>query len=106
MISVNFIADANDRIVAVTLCGHAQSVDRGIDPLCAAVTGIMTYFVNTLKETMRLQTEVKASDPGEMSVRISESDLDKAQDLLHGLKLQFSDYEKQYPGSIRVTVSK
>lgn len=105
MISVTFTVDAFDRITAVTLRGHAQSVKQGIDPLCAAVTGIMTYTVNTLKEVKRLSPYVSAKDPGDLTIRIEEAQAEAAQDLLQGLRVQFQDYEKQYPDSIRVAVS-
>ena len=79
MISVTFTVDAFDRITAVTLRGHAKSVKQGIDPLCAAVTGIMTYTVNTLKEVKCLSPYVSAKDPGDLTIRIEEAQADAAQ---------------------------
>ena len=104
MIRAHFVTDEEGFIRAVSLKGHADFTDEGNDPLCAAVTGMVTLVANTLTEVLRLDCEIKAEEDGEFSLRVPHSARESAKVTLLGLKVQLQDYQVQYPENLRVTV--
>ena len=103
MIRAHFVTDEEGFIRAVSLTGHADFTDEGIDPLCAAVTGMVTLVANTLSEILHVTCEIDAETDGKFFLSVKDG-LEKAQPILLGLKVQLQDYQAQYPENLRVTV--
>lgn len=104
MIRAHFLADENGLISEVSLKGHADFSENGIDPLCAAVTGMVTLVANTLTEVLKLSCQVKAEQDGAFFLSVPKGGREAAQATLLGLKVQLQDYQAQYPDNLRVTV--
>ncbi len=104
MIRAHFDTDEQGLICAVSLTGHADFTDKGIDPLCAAVTGMVTLVANTLSEVLHVSCEINAETDGKFYLSVSDDGKEKAQPILLGLKVQLQDYHAQYPKHISVSV--
>ncbi len=104
MIRAHFDTDEQGFICAVSLKGHAVFSEEGIDPLCAAVTGMVTLVANTLTEVLRISCTIQAEEDGAFSLSLPDEGREEAQPTLLGFKVQLQDYQAQYPKHIRVTV--
>ncbi|MBR6529817.1 MAG: ribosomal-processing cysteine protease Prp [Clostridia bacterium] len=104
MIRAHFDTDEQGLICAVSLTGHADYTEQGIDPLCAAVTGMVTLVANTLTEVLKVRASVTAEEAGRFFMTVPADGREKAQPTLLGLKVQLQDYTAQYPKHISVSV--
>ena len=104
MIRAHFGTDEQGLICAVSLTGHADFTENGIDPLCAAVTGMVTLVANTLSEVLHVTCEIDAQTDGKFFLSVAKEGRESAQPVLLGLKVQLQDYHAQYPKHVSVSV--
>ena len=80
--------------------GHAETADYGNDVLCAFISSACYMAANTVTEIIGLNADARA-ESGYMRLSIKESPK-KAQDILNGLKLHFTELTKDYPDKIEI----
>lgn len=95
MITIEIIRNAQHKVTAFTICGHAAYAEEGHDIVCAAVSGI------TLTAALGLHQYAKAegtyeTKKGEMVVRINRAD-DTTQAITETMILGLQQIVEQYP---------
>ncbi len=83
--------------------GHAGTADYGQDTVCAFVSSACYLAANTVTDVIGLKADARDTD-GYLRLTIKESP-EKAQDMLNGLKLHMTELQKQYPETIKVTIT-
>ena len=83
--------------------GHANTADYGSDIVCAFVSSACYLAANTVTEVIGLNADARAED-GYLRLSIQQ-DPAKAQDILRGLQLHFSELQKEYPDAIQFTIT-
>ena len=83
--------------------GHSNLGEAGSDILCAFVSSACYMCANTVTEVLKLNAVSRDAD-GFMRLEIKEQS-EKAQDILNGTLLHFTELEKQYPENIKVLIT-
>ena len=83
--------------------GHSNLGESGNDVLCAFVSSACYMCANTVTEVIKLNAASRDAD-GFMRLEIKEPP-EKAQDILNGTLLHFTELEKQYPENIKVIIT-
>lgn len=99
MIRINFFKK-DDMLTGFECKGHAETANYGNDVLCAFVSSACYMAANTVTEILRLNADARA-ESGYMRLSIKKSP-EKAQDILNGLKLHFTELKKDYPEKIEI----
>ena len=99
MIRVQFLKEG-DLLTGFECKGHSGTAERGEDVICAFVSSACYLTANTVTEVIGLPAAAKDAD-GYMRLSIRQSP-EKAQDILKGLQLHFTELAKQYPETIKV----
>ena len=102
MIRVSFFKEG-DFLTGFECKGHSSLGEEGQDILCAFVSSACYMTANTVTQIMKLDASAKDAD-GYMRLKINASP-QKAQDILNGLYLHFSELKKQYPDEIKINVT-
>jgi uncharacterized protein YsxB (DUF464 family) len=103
MISAIFTKNLN-KIVSVSLSGHAESVDDGYDMVCSAVSAVSLTIANGITEVLHIKPAISLED-GFLSMDIkslSLEDIDKCQILLETMLIGMNSIETNYGDYIRV----
>ena len=83
--------------------GHSNLGEEGSDILCAFVSSACYMCANTVTEVLKLNADAR-DENGYMRLEIKGSP-EKAQDILKGTVLHFTELEKQYPDNIKVLIT-
>lgn len=100
MIRISFFKKG-DMLTGFECKGHSDSAGYGSDILCAFVSSACYMCANTVTEVMKLNATARAED-GYMRLSINDSP-EKAQDILNGMKLHFTELKKDYPDRIEIS---
>lgn len=83
--------------------GHANSGEYGQDVICAFVSSACYLTANTVTDIIGLSADARNTD-GYMRLSINASP-EKAQDILKGMVLHITELAKEYPKTIKVTIT-
>ena len=99
MIRISFFQNG-ENITGFECKGHSNLGEEGTDILCAFVSSACYMTANTVTEVLKLDASARDAD-GYMRLNVKSSP-ERAQDILNGMKLHFTELEKQYPDEIKV----
>ena len=99
MIRISFLKNG-ENLTGFECKGHSDLGEEGTDILCAFVSSACYMTANTVTEVLKLDADARDAD-GYMRLSINSSP-EKAQDILNGMRLHFTELEKQYPNQIKV----
>ena len=102
MIRVQFFTKG-DMLTGFESKGHSYAAESGSDIVCAFVSSACYMTANTVTEILSLDATARDGD-GYMRLTINSSP-EKAQDILNGLKLHFTELKKDYPDKIEITTT-
>ncbi len=100
MITVTFFKSGNV-LIGFEVSGHSDYSEEGSDIVCAAVSSAAYMAANTITDVQHICADV-TEDDGFMSLRLSESDAEKARNVILGLKLHLNALAEQYNKYIKV----
>lgn len=103
MIKVTFKLSGS-LICGFNVSGHSGYSDEGSDIVCAAVSSAVIMAANTITEVQHINAEVTDSD-GFVNLNLSETEAEKAQDVLQGLRLHLNALSEQYSKYIKLKIS-
>ncbi len=103
MITVTFF-ESDGAVNAFTVSGHSEYSEEGSDIVCSAVSSAVLMAANTITEIQLIKAEVTESD-GYIALKLSQSDAEKARDIISGLKLHLTALSEQYSKYIKVKIS-
>lgn len=95
MTAVTFYKRADGSLIGFEMSGHSGYGEEGTDIVCASVSSAAYLTANTLLEILHLKADAKVDD-AYMKLTVSETDTEKAQDLLKGLELHLNALADDY----------
>lgn len=103
MITVTFF-ESHGVVNGFEISGHSDYSQEGSDIVCSAVSSAAYMTANTITDIQHINADVTERD-GFMSLRLSQSDAHKAQDIILGLRLHLTALSEQYNKYIKVKIS-
>ncbi len=103
MITVTFNQSGN-LLTGFTISGHSDIGEEGNSIVCAAVSSVAYMVANTITDIQHISADVTDSD-GFMTLNLSNSDAESAQDILLGLRLHLNALSEQVPNDIIVQIT-
>ncbi len=103
MIKVCFTR-SKEFIKGFALKGHSGFSEEGTDILCAAVSSASYMTANTITEILGLNPEIEESE-AKLTVKLSNAEAPKAQDILKGFLLHIKELRGQYPQNITLNIT-
>ncbi len=102
MITAKFLKDG-DRIRAVSVYGHADYSDEGMDIVCASVSSSLQTIANGITEVLQVAAKV-CVDENLIEINLPEGSMPSAYDFLEAFELQMSILSEDYPGTIQLSI--
>jgi Predicted ribosomal protein len=102
MIQFEFLVLPEGDLIGFRSSGHADYSQSGFDIVCAAVSSVAFYVVNTITEVLAVSPESLYSDDGFMALLLEKKDAHGCREILQGLKLHMVGLEEQYSEHIHV----
>ena len=81
--------------------GHSGYAEEGSDIVCAAVSSAVYMAANTLTDVCGCAADIHESD-GDLALQVTETDVQKAQNVLQGLQMHLQGLSAQYPKFIKI----
>lgn len=101
----------HEKIVSVTLTGHANFSEYGQDIVCSAVSALAITTVNSIEKLAKLPllTEVEEVKGGYLYIEVMKN-LTKEQDFITQILLQslifgLEDIQAEYPKAVKLVVA-
>ncbi len=105
MVKVEFV-EVSGNLVSVDMKGHAESVDEGLDMVCAGISMISQTILNGILEVLKFPVDYSIDD-GFLSFTIenlSENNIKECQILMKTMLLGLKNIEINYGKYIKVKV--
>lgn len=96
---------SDNLICGFLISGHSGYGEEGYDIVCSAISSAAYMTANTITEIQHLNDVQVTESDGFISMNLSKDDAEKAQTILHGLKLHLTALSEQYPNYIKVNNS-
>ena len=107
MIHASFQHDANQRITAFKMTGHADAGPYGQDIVCAAVSALSISTINGLEQVVKSQPAVKQDSANGGFLEVTGLGVDHdSQLLLTTFQNGLLDIKESYPNNIEVQMLK
>ena len=92
------------QLTGFRISGHSDYSEQGSDIVCAAVSSAAYMTANTVTEILALEPALEVGE-GDMLLKLSADDADRAADILRGLRLHIEGLQEQFPQFIHLTIT-
>ncbi len=96
------IARDEEKIILISMQGHADFDQYGKDIVCSAASTIIIGGINAIAQLGFISFISYSVDVGNVEVKINNTDISELQVILETLVIQFKSIEESYPKYIQV----